>query len=166
MAGRRAPGRHGVSERAVGWTFVAAQVALVGGLAVLPSADHYAVPSWLRSTAMVVFWSGVVLAVVAGGFLGRALTATPVPTSRATLRTSGPYRLVRHPIYTGVVLIVISMSVRSGSVFGLVLGAVTIGFFHSKAAWEEHRLRQRFPEYTRYASETPRFLPRITPRSR
>jgi len=154
-----------VNQRTVGWLFVAAQAVLIGALALLPSADHYPVPSWLRSLSTVVFWSGVVLAVIAGAFLGRALTATPVPTSHATLKTSGPYRFVRHPIYTGVVLIVLAMAARSGSVFGLAIGAVTIGFFHGKAAWEEQRLRDRFPDYAQYAATTPRFLPRITGRS-
>lgn len=155
-----------MSQRAVGWAFVAGQAALIGALAIIPRADHYAVPSWLRSTTTVVFWSGVVLAVTAAAFLGRSLTATPVPTSSATLRTSGPYRFVRHPIYTGVVLIVIAMAARSGNVFGLALGAATICFFHWKAAWEERRLRERFAGYAQYASTTPRFLPRLAPRVR
>jgi protein-S-isoprenylcysteine O-methyltransferase Ste14 len=92
------------------------------------------------------------------------LTATPVPTERATLRTSGPYRWVRHPIYTGVLLIVAAMAVRSGSVFGLTLGALTIAFFHVKASWEEQRLTKRFDAYADYAAVTPRFIP--SPRRR
>lgn len=150
-----------MNQRTVGWLFVAAQAILIGALALMPSADHFAVPSWLRSVATALFCAGVVISVIACGFLGRSLTATPVPTSHATLRTSGPYRYVRHPIYTGVVLIVIAMSARSGSVFGLAVGAATVGFFHWKAAWEEQRLRDRFSAYAHYASTTPRFLPRI-----
>ena len=85
---------------------------------------------------------------------------TPVPTTRATLRTTGPYRFVRHPIYTGVLLIVVALAARSGTVVGLVIGAVTIAFFHAKAAWEEQRLAERFADYRSYAAVTPRFLPR------
>lgn len=155
-----------MSHRTVGWVWVAGQAALIGALVLTPTAVHYPVPSWLRSAMTLVFWTGVVLAVTAGVFLGRALTATPVPTRGATLKTSGPYRFARHPIYTGVVLIVIAMAVRSGSVFGLLLGIVTIGFFHLKAAWEERRLRERFAGYAHYARQTPRFLPRIIRRSR
>jgi protein-S-isoprenylcysteine O-methyltransferase Ste14 len=107
-----------------------------------------------------MFWVGVAVAVVAGIALGRSLTATPVPNARGTLRTSGPYRLVRHPIYTGVVLIVVAVAIRSGSAFGIALGAVTIGFFNIKASWEEQRLRARFSNYAHYSSETPRFIPR------
>lgn len=153
-----------MSNRAIGWTFVVAQALLIGALIVIPPADHFSLPAWLRTTLDVVFWVGVALAVIAGVVLGRSLTATPVPTSVATLRTSGPYRLVRHPIYTGVLLIVVAMAIRSGNVAGLGLGAATVGFFHWKASWEEDRLTERFDGYADYAARTPRFLPRLLPR--
>lgn len=117
-----------MSERFVGWTFVAAQAALIVALALIPSADHFAVPPALRAAADVVFWVGVAVAVFAGVALGRALTATPVPNARATLRTSGPYRFARHPIYTGVMLIVVAMAIRSGNAFGIAIGAATPRF--------------------------------------
>ncbi len=149
-----------MTERVTGWAFVAAQAALIVALVLIPSADHYPTPDWLGATADVVFWIGVGLAVIAGAYLGRSLTATPVPTAAATLKTAGPYRWVRHPIYTGVVLIVVAMAVRSGNVVGLLLGVATIVFFHWKAAWEEQRLRDRFEAYADYAARTPRFIPR------
>jgi protein-S-isoprenylcysteine O-methyltransferase Ste14 len=155
-----------VTDRAVGWAFVGAQAALLVTLAILPSADHYPVPDGLRVAMDVMFWCGVAVAVVAGGFLGRALTATPVPNAHATLRTTGPYRFVRHPIYTGVVIIVVAMATRSGNAVSVLVAGVTIGFFHWKASWEERRLRDRFEGYARYAASTPRFLPRLRSRSR
>jgi protein-S-isoprenylcysteine O-methyltransferase Ste14 len=150
-----------VSERSIGWSFVLAQAFLIGALVVTPSGDDFNVADWLRSSANAIFWLGVALAVAAGITLGRSLTATPVPAAGARLRTTGPYRFVRHPIYTGVVLIVVAMAVRSGSFSGLILGLATIVFFHWKASWEEQRLRERFPGYADYASRTPRFLPRL-----
>ena len=152
-----------MTERTTGWLFVAVQAALLGGLIVMPSADHVPTPGWLRTSMTILFWGGVAVAVVAGVLLGRFLTATPVPTAGAELRTSGPYRFVRHPIYTGVVMIVIALAVRSGNALGLALGCVTIGFFHVKATWEEQRLAERFGDYPAYAARTPRFLPRLRP---
>lgn len=149
-----------MTERVTGWAFVAAQAALIVALALVPSADHYPTPNWLRGAADATFWTGVVLAVIAGAYLGRALTATPVPTAAATLKTTGPYRWVRHPIYTGVILIVVAMAIRMGNVLGVLVGALTIVFFDRKAAWEEQRLNARFDDYARYAAHTPRFLPR------
>jgi protein-S-isoprenylcysteine O-methyltransferase Ste14 len=154
-----------MSERSIGWAFVGAQAILIGALAFMPSAGHFNVPGWLRTSADVMFWVGVTLAIVAGIALGRSLTATPVPNAAATLRTTGPYRFVRHPIYTGVVLIVVAMAARSGNAFGLALGVATIAFFHWKASWEEQRLIERFEDYAEYAARTPRFLPTLTSRN-
>ncbi|MEM9745635.1 MAG: isoprenylcysteine carboxylmethyltransferase family protein [Actinomycetota bacterium] len=154
-----------MTERRIGWAFVAVQIVLLVGLVVMPSADHYPTPGWLDVMVTIVFWLGVAVAILGGVALGRALTATPVPNHAATLRTRGPYRNVRHPIYTGVILIVIALAVGSGNVAGLALGAATIGFFHVKASWEEDRLAERFPEYERYAAMTPRFVPRVAPRA-
>lgn len=150
-----------MSDRTTGWVFVAVQAVLLIGLIALPSAEHVPTPGWLRTAMNVVFWTGVALVIVAGVLLGRSLTATPVPTARAQLRTAGPYRFVRHPIYTGVIMIVVAMAVRSGNAFGLLLGAITIGFFHVKASWEERRLSERFADYAEYAARTPRFVPRV-----
>lgn len=149
-----------MTRRVTGWLFVAAQAVLIIALALVPSADHYPTPTWVSRAANVMFWTGVALAVLAGAYLGRSLTATPVPTANATLKTTGPYRWVRHPIYTGVVLIVVAMAARSGNAVALMLGVLAIVFFHRKAAWEEQRLDERFDDYARYAERTPRFIPR------
>ena len=79
-----------MSERVVGWAFVAVQAALLAALILLPERSDFEPPSWVRATADVVFWLGIALIVLAAAFLGRSLTATPVPLDRAELRTTGP----------------------------------------------------------------------------
>lgn len=148
-----------MSDRISGWLFVAAQALLLGVLIVLPTRSDFALPDWASTSLNGLFWFGVVLAVVAGLTLGRSLTATPVPTKSGELRTGGLYRFVRHPIYTGVILIVIALSVRPESFIGLVIGALTLVFFNAKAGWEEARLAERYPNYRQYAARTPRFVP-------
>ncbi len=109
--------------------------------------------------ADVLFWLGISLILVAAAFLGRSLTATPVPRDRAELRTSGPYRWARHPIYSGVILVVIALSARSGSIVTVAVGVVTLVFFVVKSRWEERRLAARFAGYADYAARTGRFFP-------
>lgn len=151
-----------MSARAIGWTFVSVQALLIGALIVVPNGDLYALPDWARVIVDIAFWLGVALALLAGLALGRSLTATPLPRAQATLRTSGPYRFVRHPIYTGVVVIVVAMAIRSEHLAGIALGAATIAFFHVKAGWEERQLTARFDGYAAYAARTPRFLPSLS----
>ena len=73
---------------------------------------------------------------------------------------TGAYRFVRHPIYTGVLTIVVGLVVPSGSAVTLAIGLATIAFFNVKARWEEDRLAETYPDYRDYARTTPRFVPR------
>lgn len=151
-----------MSERSIGWAFVAGQTILLVALIAVPHAGHWPTPAWLEIAGLALVVIGLGMIAVAALRLGRALTPTPVPTADARLRTDGLYRWVRHPIYTGVLLAVAGATVRSGSVVTLAVAGVTFGFFTAKARWEEQRLRDRFPDYAAYAAATPRFLPRPT----
>ena len=149
-----------MSERTTGWLFVAVQAVLLVALVLMPGDDHWATDGGVGTTGDVLVVAGFVLLGVAALALGRSLTPTPVPVEDGELRTSGPYRLVRLPIYTGVLVIVVGLTVRSGSWPTVAVAAITVAFFHAKAAWEERRLAERYPGYPDYAATTPRFVPR------
>lgn len=148
------------SQTAIGWAFVAVQAVLLVALVLLPTADSWPTPAWLVIFGGMLIGLGLVAVGVAALRLGAALTPTPVPTERGMLITSGLYRFVRHPIYTGVLIIVIGLVLRSGSLTTLIVGTATVLFFHTKAAWEEAQLSRRYPDYPAYAAVTPRFVPR------
>ncbi len=148
-----------VDRRTVGWAFVAGQVVVLVALVLLPGRNDWPTPPWVRTAGQVLVIAGFVLMIAASLRLGRGLTATPVPNARGQLITRGLYRYVRHPIYTGVLLIVAGLTLRSGSVVTLAVAVVTVVFFDRKARWEEARLRERYPGYAEYASHTPRFVP-------
>ncbi len=154
-----------MNRRVTGWIFVALQGVLLGALILLPGRDDWATPSWLRSAGGGFILGGLALIAIAALRLGPALTPTPVPTSRGVLTTTGFYRYVRHPIYTGVLAIVAGLTVRSGSFVHLAVAAITVVFFTVKARWEEARLAERYPDYAAYAAITPRFVPRPRRRS-
>lgn len=75
---------------------------------------------------------------------------------------SGPYRWVRHPIYSGVILAMAGTAVENGRVRG-ILGVllVVIGFW-IKSRKEEHFMRQTFGEqYEVYCQSTGTLIPRL-----
>jgi protein-S-isoprenylcysteine O-methyltransferase Ste14 len=82
-----------------------------------------------------------------------------VPSASGHLTTDGLYRNVRHPIYSGVLLVTVGLVLRSGSVAGVAVGVALVVFFVVKARWEETRLNRRYPEYAAYAARTTRFVP-------
>ena len=144
-----------------GWLFVGIQGLLLIALILWPRADHWPVPGWLNLFGAVLVASGLVLVAVAVIGLGSSATPTPVPTERGKLVTTGLYRFSRHPIYSGVLLAVIGIVIRSGNLVTLLIGASTGLFFTIKARWEEDRLEERYPDYHDYAAQTGRFLPRF-----
>lgn len=149
-----------MSDRVTGWLFVAAQAVLLILLVALPGNDHWPTPGWVQGGGYALIAIGLAIAGLASLGLGSALTPTPVPNEAGELATTGLYRRVRHPIYTGVLTAVIGLTIRSGNWVTIVVAVVAIVFFNVKARWEERRLAARYPGYDAYAQSTPRFLPR------
>ncbi len=79
-----------------------------------------------------------------------------------TLVTSGPYRWVRHPIYTSYFALALSLFLLTTNLFiGLALLALSI-LLASRVEGEEALLLERFgDEYRAYMQRTGRFLPRL-----
>ena len=96
-----------MSRTVVGWLFVAVQFGLIVLLVVLPGGEDWATPRWLDIVTSGLVVAGLAFAGFAAVWLGRSLTASPVPRDGATLVTSGPFGHVRHPIYSGVLLAVL-----------------------------------------------------------
>jgi len=71
---------------------------------------------------------------------------------------------VRHPIYTGLLLMTGSYTLASASVYRLGVFLALLALLTVKARWEEVRLSRRFAGYREYAERTPRFLPGLRPR--
>lgn len=137
---------------------VAGQFVLIGILALLPARHDWPVPAALTLVCSVATVLGLAVMVIGATGLGRGLTATPLPNAHAQLRTGGMYRYSRHPIYSGLILTMASITVASGSAFRLlVLGALVL-LLTMKARWEETRLARRFEGYADYAARTPRFV--------
>jgi protein-S-isoprenylcysteine O-methyltransferase Ste14 len=149
------------ADRRTALLFVAGQLVLLTLLVALPRRADWPVPSAVRVGADLGSLSGLALAAVAAGALGRGLTPLPLPNQHARLRTRGLYRYVRHPIYSGLLLFGVAHTAGSGGAYQVGVLALLAGLLNGKARWEETRLRNKFPDYSAYALATPRFVPRL-----
>jgi protein-S-isoprenylcysteine O-methyltransferase Ste14 len=138
---------------------VAGQFVLIAILVLLPGRHDWPVPAVLTVVCSVATVLGLAVMVIGATGLGRGLTATPLPNAHAQLRTGGLYRFARHPIYSGLMLTMGSITVASGSGFRLLTLGVLVLLLTVKARWEETRLTERFEGYASYAARTPRFVP-------
>jgi protein-S-isoprenylcysteine O-methyltransferase Ste14 len=146
-------------ERRTAWLLVLVQFVLLALIVLLPRADAWTLPVGVAHATQVAAATGIVLMVVAGTALGRGLTAAPLPNSRAELRTGGLYRFVRHPIYSGLMLFAVAVTLTSGSLWTTTACIALVVLINVKARWEERHLAERFTGYAAYAALTPRFVP-------
>jgi protein-S-isoprenylcysteine O-methyltransferase Ste14 len=75
------------------------------------------------------------------------------------LVTSGPYRYIRHPIYTAMCVFGWAGIAAHWSWGAVVCGAVLIAFALLRIVAEETLVTQRYPEYADYATRTWRMIP-------
>jgi protein-S-isoprenylcysteine O-methyltransferase Ste14 len=148
----------------VGWALVGAQFGLIAGLIVLPPGELWSRGAVSVVIAVALIVAGVAVAGLAGIRLGPALTPTPIPKEGAALVTSGVYRFVRHPIYTGVLLAALGLAVLGASV-GHVIGVIALFTVLSvKASGEEAMLEEIHEGYEAYRRTSGRLVPKIFPR--
>jgi protein-S-isoprenylcysteine O-methyltransferase Ste14 len=152
---------HDADDHAIAASLVAAQAAVLAGQALLRRRRNWPTPPRLRLAAAVAGVAALAVLAGAGRSLGPGLTASPLPHERAQLRTDGPYRFVRHPIYSAVLVLSAARTAESGDRRQVVLTAALAGVLVVKAAFEERALIRRFPEYQLYLVRTPRFVPRL-----
>ena len=114
---------------------------------------------WLKGFGLAVFVSGLALAVWARVYLGRNWGTPMSQKVDPELVTTGPYRHVRHPIYSGIILAMIgtTMAVSLYWLTGVVLLG---GYFVYSATVEEHTMERLFPgAYPAYKRSTKMLVP-------
>jgi len=139
---------------------------LQGVLLVAVGAAGFMGSAWDGPSRAVAVVAGATL-LVAGGILAmrgivdlrEALTPLPHPRDGADLVDTGAYRLVRHPIYGGIVIGAAGYALLTASPLALAGAAILLGFFRLKSAREEAWLAARYPAYPEYRSRTRRMLP-------
>ena len=131
--------------------FVIAGVLRGGGLAV-----HSVI---LAAVGAVLFACGIALAVWARLHLGRNWGMPMTQRAEPELVTSGPYRFVRHPIYTGLLTAMLGTALVN-NLLGLIVVAVLVGYFYYSGTVEERNLAAAFPKaYPEYRSRTKMLIP-------
>lgn len=149
-----------LGPRGEGW--FAIQVVLLGAIGV-SAALGPVVSGPLRVAGIAA--GGAALLVSAGVALRSvrdlrdALTPFPRPRRGADLVESGPYGVVRHPIYAALVLGAIGWALVWASPVTLGLAAVLFGFFDLKSRREEIWLATTYPGYEEYRARTRRLIP-------
>lgn len=143
-----------LGERGGGW--VVLQVTLIVAILVLGVAG----PAWpgsahwpLKGLAVLLATAGAVLMAKSARSLGASFTPFPRPTETGELLETGPYAIVRHPVYSGGVLFFVGISLAL-SPWALIGAAGLALLWALKAKVEERFLVERYPGYAGYRERT------------
>jgi protein-S-isoprenylcysteine O-methyltransferase Ste14 len=132
-------------------------------------------PSWFRDASLpmqilpwIFFLSALALSLAAFRVLRGArkrpqIRQRPSDTAIAppgTLVTSGPFRYIRHPLYTSLILAAWGLALKNLSFLSVVVALLVTGLMYLTAQAEEYENLERFGErYERYMTETMMFVP-------
>jgi len=121
-------------------------------------------PGWMRWTGIVMALFGFALLQWAQSTLGQSWSDTPRMMKDQTLITSGPYRMIRHPIYTAFLLILGSaLFISANWLIGLAWISMTLLEIFSRIDFEERLMLEYFgDQYYEYMKKTGRLFPKLT----
>ncbi len=108
--------------------------------------------------ANVIIIISIILSIFALSSLGKSFSI--IPQARKLIKT-GPYRVVRHPLYVGELIGVLGLVLADLTIPKIAIFLLLVAFQVYRASQEEKLLADVFPEYKEYSSKTSRFIPRI-----
>jgi len=140
------------------------------GIALVVVADQLRLPMFLMPgsaamAAVALGWgliaAGALLFVsgLAYLFRARSFTANPRPLASGKLIRSGPYGVVRHPVYSGLIFGAFGLALVRLSTPTLVAAVLLFVILDLKRRREETWLTERYPEYPAYAAQSRALIP-------
>ena len=117
---------------------------------------------WIANLGVVITALGLLLAIWARAYLGRNWSGTVTVKVGHELIRTGPYRWVRHPIYSGMILALIGTAINRGQLRGFVAVVLLWIGFTLKSRIEERFMTATFgTEYEEYKRTTGGIVPRL-----
>ena len=152
-------------ERSLGWARVVAFAAVIGVYAALRGSPVMQRQLWPRNeavglTADLLALLGLVIALWARAALGRNWSGTIAFKEDHELIQRGPYAWVRHPIYSGLLLMVLGTAIDSTRLASFAFLATGFVVVVIKARAEEQLMLRHFPDaYARYRRRVKALVP-------
>jgi protein-S-isoprenylcysteine O-methyltransferase Ste14 len=113
--------------------------------------------SWCISALL---GSGGLIFIIKGFLdLGKNLTPLPYPKEDGELVQTGVYKIVRHPLYSGIILMALAWTIFQLSGSHLIATVILLVFFDIKSNQEEIWLNEKYPDYSEYCQQVKKLLP-------
>jgi protein-S-isoprenylcysteine O-methyltransferase Ste14 len=149
------------TTRFLGYAYFVSVLALLASW-ILNALHFGGLPHWVGWLGVFVAFFGLLVRSWANRVLGAFYTRTLKVVQGQTIVRDGPYRLVRHPGYLGMILMWLGASAATGNwIVMLVVVPVILAAYHYRIQNEEKMLLNTLPGYAEYRSGTWRLIPPI-----
>lgn len=154
-------------ERSAGWARLLVWVAVIVLFIRVSHIPGLRQPMWPRTAALsalaaLVTVAGLIVCVWARAVLGRNWSGTIAFKEGHELIERGPYAYVRHPIYSGFLLMGLGTAIGSGRLESFLLLATAAVVLGIKARFEEQFMSRHFPEaYPQYRRRVRALIPGV-----
>lgn len=145
-------------ERAAG--FLPRAAAIIGAnlqitFVLLPRAEHGVT---VRVASLLLVIVGTAASVYVVSCLGKSFSILPQARS---LRFSGPYRIIRHPLYLAEQIATLGVMFQFAAPWSVIIAAASFAAQFPRMHFEEAVLKATFPAYRDYVRHTARLIPGI-----
>jgi protein-S-isoprenylcysteine O-methyltransferase Ste14 len=145
------------------WLSIAASITAATWIGEARPRDFWAHEAWVRPVCLGILLAGFVLRLAAILSLGKAFSVNVAIREKQTVKRDGLYRWMRHPSYTGMLLMffAIGLAERNWISLAIMLVVPTAALLY-RIHVEETALRDAFgAEYVEYSQQTRRLIPGI-----
>jgi len=142
-----------------GGLWLVGQIPLMVAAFGIPAGLDRLIPGPERWIGLALFAAGIALGGWSRFALGRSFTPFPKPVEGGVQVARGPYRWVRHPIYSGIIVASAGWALAWQSIAGTILTVALLVFFDMKARREEKWLEAAYPGYAEYRRRTRKLIP-------
>lgn len=118
-------------------------------------------PEFIDFIMLPLMLTGIAIIVISILNLNKNLSPFPSPRENSELITIGLFSRIRHPIYSGILLLVFSFALYQNSGFKILISFFLLILFYFKTCYEERQLSLKFPEYKNYKRTAGKFFPKI-----
>jgi protein-S-isoprenylcysteine O-methyltransferase Ste14 len=150
--------RDWLSNRRGEW-YVMAQAVLMSAALFAPTFDGRLGTGIVLAAGAALCLTGLAFTVIGSIRLGPNLSPFPKPRDDGGLVREGIFSLVRHPIYSGFILLTLGWSLVWSSLAALIGALILLAFFDIKARREERWLETTFAEYAEYRQKVKKLIP-------
>ena len=118
--------------------------------------DWFVLPWWsfllLGISGFLAFWAMYVMKY--GNF-----NIVPTPVDKGVMISQGPYKVIRHPMYTSIFIFAIALLAGQFDYYKLIISLILVADLVVKMIFEEGLLCKHYPGYKYYMKKTKRVIP-------